>query len=118
MAVAISPDGQLLVSGGSDGALYVWSLVSYCHIKTVPGHIGWVRSIVFNHDGTTVYSGSDDGTIKIWDVYSHTCIDTLRPPRPYEGMNITHATGLSNAQRETLNVLGARVHPLSGDQRV
>jgi hypothetical protein len=28
-------------------------------------------------------------------------------PRPYEGMNITGATGLTDAQRETLRALGA-----------
>jgi hypothetical protein len=33
----------------------------------------------------------------------------LRPSRPYEGMNITGATGLTDAQRETLRALGAVV---------
>ncbi len=28
------------------------------------------------------------------------------PPRPYEGMNITGTTGLTDAQRETLRALG------------
>lgn len=32
---------------------------------------------------------------------------TLKVPYPYEGMNITGATGLTDAQRETLKQLGA-----------
>jgi WD40 repeat protein len=52
-------------------------------------------------------SGGDDSTIRIWDTHTGECIRILRPPRPYEGMNITGATGLTDAQRETLKALGA-----------
>jgi WD40 repeat protein len=58
-------------------------------------------------DDNMVVSGSIDGTIKLWDIHTGECIRTLRPPRPYEGMNITGATGLTDAQRETLKQLGA-----------
>jgi WD40 repeat protein len=107
MAVALSPDGHLLVSGGNDGALNIWDFDSYRFIKTLPGHTNWVRSVVFNHDSTKIYSGSDDETIKIWDIHKSECIATLHLPRPYEGMNITNATGFSDAQCKTLYMLGA-----------
>jgi WD40 repeat protein len=71
------------------------------------GHTGWVRSVFFAHDSSTLASGSEDGTIKLWDIHTGECLRTLRPPRPYEGMNITGATGLTDAQRETLRALGA-----------
>lgn len=35
------------------------------------------------------------------------CIQTLRVPRPYEGMNITNIAGLTEAQKNTLKMLGA-----------
>jgi WD40 repeat protein len=35
------------------------------------------------------------------------CFKTLRVPRPYEGMNITGVTGLTDAQKSTLKMLGA-----------
>jgi hypothetical protein len=35
------------------------------------------------------------------------CFKTLQVPRPYEGMNITGVTGLTDAQKSTLKMLGA-----------
>jgi hypothetical protein len=40
-------------------------------------------------------------------ICSSECSKTLRIPRPYEGMNITHVTGLTDAQKSTLKMLGA-----------
>jgi WD40 repeat protein len=55
----------------------------------------------------TTVSGSDDETIKLWHVDSGECLKTLRPDRPYEGMNITGVTGISEAQKSALKALGA-----------
>jgi hypothetical protein len=63
-------------------------------------------------------SASEDGTIKLWEVkdgpevgamsmVGATCINTLISGRPYEGMNITKAQGLTEAQRLSLVTLGA-----------
>jgi hypothetical protein len=52
-------------------------------------------------------SGGEDSTIAVWDVHTGACQMVLHPPRPYEGMHITGATGLTDAQRETLQALGA-----------
>lgn len=35
------------------------------------------------------------------------CIQTLRATRPYEGMNIAGVIGLTEAQKNTLKMLGA-----------
>nr|WP_256871899.1 hypothetical protein [Nostoc sp. TCL26-01] len=52
-------------------------------------------------------SGSNDETIKLWDVQTGECLKTLRSDRPYEGMNITGVTGITDAQKATLRSLGA-----------
>jgi WD40 repeat protein len=52
-------------------------------------------------------SGCLDETIKIWDIQTGACLNTLHVERPYEDMNITGVTGLSEAQKETLKTLGA-----------
>lgn len=35
------------------------------------------------------------------------CLKTLRADRPYEGMNITGVTGVTEAQKASLKTLGA-----------
>lgn len=52
-------------------------------------------------------SSSADETIKLWDVKTGECLNTLRLDHPYERMNITGVTGLTEAQKASLRVLGA-----------
>jgi WD40 repeat protein len=52
-------------------------------------------------------SGSNDGIIKLWDIQASKRFKTMRNDRPYEGMNITQAKGLTTAQESMLKTLGA-----------
>jgi len=52
-------------------------------------------------------SGSDDGTIRFWNTATGECLRALRDDKPYEKMNITGITGVTEAQRIALLVLGA-----------
>nr|GEX80237.1 protein pleiotropic regulatory locus 1 [Tanacetum cinerariifolium] len=38
--------------------------------RVISGHLGWVRSIAFNHDNEWFCTGSADRTIKIWETHS------------------------------------------------
>jgi WD40 repeat protein len=107
MAVTFSPDGNMLASGCDDQMVYLWDVASGDCIMKLRGHTDRIRTVAFSEDGKTLASGGFDGTIKLWDIHSGECLRTLRPPRPYENMNITGATGLTDAQRETLKTLGA-----------
>jgi WD40 repeat protein len=71
------------------------------------GHEGQIRSVAFTPDNQNLASASNDGTIKLWDLKTGTCIRTLRSDRPYERMNITGVSGLTEAQKATLKALGA-----------
>lgn len=66
-----------------------------------------IWSVAFSPDGSTLANGSWDETIKVWDVKTGECLRTLRPERPYEGMNVTGVRGLTSAQLASLKVLGA-----------
>ena len=39
-----------------------------CQVRTLAGHLDWVRSVAISADGKRVVSGSEDETVKIWDV--------------------------------------------------
>jgi len=66
-----------------------------------------VRAVAFSADGATLISGSSDETLKWWDVATGTCLATVCAPRPYEGVNLAGATGLTAVQQTALTMLGA-----------
>jgi WD40 repeat protein len=106
-SVAFSPTGEIFASGSDDRTIRLWNVKTQQCLHILRGHTSWVRSVVFSPDGETLASSSDDETIKLWNLKTGEHLITLRVPRPYEGTNITGATGLTNAQRASLIALGA-----------
>jgi WD40 repeat protein len=106
-SVAISPNGLFLASGGNDKTIHLWSLVDKQLIGTLRGHTDAIRSVAFSPNSFLLASGSSDEVIRLWDVNLLQCVATLRSPRPYEGMKITGVTGLTDAQKLNLKILGA-----------
>jgi WD40 repeat protein/transcriptional regulator with XRE-family HTH domain len=105
--IAISSDGSLLASSGEDRTIKLWDLASENCLKTLTGHRNLVVSVSFHPEQPLLVSGCLDETLKVWDIQSGACVNTLHVERPYEGMNITGITGLTEAQKETLKILGA-----------
>ncbi|MBE9145208.1 WD40 repeat domain-containing protein [Planktothrix mougeotii] len=67
-SVAISRDGQTVVSGSHDKTIKIWQLSTGKELRTLTGHSDSVESLVISPDGQTVVSGSWDNTIKIWEL--------------------------------------------------
>ena len=65
-AVAISPDGQTIASGGLDDSIKIWNRVTGTLLQTLSGHHKPINCLSISPDGQTLVSGSDDDTIKIW----------------------------------------------------
>ena len=105
--VAISPDKRMIASGSHDQTIRLWDAHSGLCLKVLRGHTNYVWSVAFGPDGQIIASGGDDGTNKIWDVQSGECLKTFSGERPYDRMNITNATGLTEAQKVSLKLLGA-----------
>jgi WD40 repeat protein len=106
-SVTFSPDGHTLASADTGQSVRLWDVRDGKCLQILQGHSNWVLSVAFSPDGTTLASGSADETIKLWDVMTGECLKTLLAYRPYEGMNITGVTGLTEAQKATLKALGA-----------
>jgi len=77
ISVAISPDGQTLVSGSSDKTIKIWNLATGDLIRTLSGHSYSVWSVAISPNGKTLVSGSSDKTIKIWNLATGNLIRTL-----------------------------------------
>jgi len=80
-AVAVSPDGRFLVTGGEDNLVKLWDIASGKEMRSFVGHENWVLSVAFSPDGKRVYSSSRDGMIKQWDVENGKEILTIKAHR-------------------------------------
>ena len=73
-AVALTPDGQRVVSASDDGTLKVWDLESGREMRTLQGHADWVNAVALTPDGHRAVSASIDNTLKVWDLESGSLI--------------------------------------------
>ncbi|UGX93643.1 caspase family protein [Bradyrhizobium barranii subsp. barranii] len=76
-AVAFSPDGKRLLSGGLDHSLHVWDVETGQRTLSLNGHTYAVNSVAFSPDGAQLLSGSEDRTLKLWDAKTGRLIRTL-----------------------------------------
>lgn len=67
-AIALSPNGETLASGGNDSAIKLWHLYTGKWQATLQGHTAAVLSLAFHPQSTILVSGSDDATLKIWSL--------------------------------------------------
>jgi len=83
--VRFSPAVQspVIVSGGWDNVVKVWSLSDFRCLHTLKGHTGYVSSVTVSPDGSLCASGGKDGVAKLWDLnrgeslYELACNETI-----------------------------------------
>jgi WD40 repeat protein len=107
LCIRFTTDGSRLISSSADRTIKIWDVNTGDCLATLPGHQNWVWSFNLSPDAQMLLSGSQDETIKCWNLSTEQCWLTLRVARPYEGMKIAGARGLTEAEIATLKALGA-----------
>jgi WD40 repeat protein/serine/threonine protein kinase len=67
-SVAVTPDGQYVVSGSGDNKVRLWDLATGKEVRRFTGHESTVRTVAVTPDGQYVVSGSWDKTVRLWEL--------------------------------------------------
>lgn len=69
-ALAFTPDGTTLVSGGYDDTLIWWSATAEkpAPLRKVKAHAGWIRALAVSKDGKYLASAGNDRVVKLWNL--------------------------------------------------
>jgi WD40 repeat protein len=67
VAVAYSPDGKQVLTGGLDGTARLWNATTGAQQRVFrPDSASAVASVAFSPDGSKAFTGHENGTIVIW----------------------------------------------------
>jgi WD40 repeat protein len=66
-AAAVSPDGKLLASTGTDKQILVWELSTGKLLHQIKDQIFPISALAFSPDSATLASGGGDKLVRLWD---------------------------------------------------
>jgi WD40 repeat protein len=102
-----SADETQVVSCGIGQTVRVWDVQTGECVQELAGHRDRIWTLAYCPKGSAIASGSEDETIRLWEPTSGVCTTVLQTPRPYDGMQIAGVNGITEAQKVTLQALGA-----------
>ncbi|KAH7654954.1 WDR48/Bun107 protein [Dioscorea alata] len=73
-ALAMSDNGSLLVSGGTEKVIRVWDPRTGSKNMKLRGHTDNIRALLLDSTGRYCLSGSSDSMIRLWDLGQQRCV--------------------------------------------
>jgi WD40 repeat protein len=123
--LALSPDGNRLVSGDAGGQLILWDLTTGTPLGILPLHTDTITGLVFSVDGRTLVSSAEDGLLASWEMTTLALIYQTRAGGDDESIQVAAldintagnivAAGLDNGQ-VAVWTLGAGIKYLGGGE--
>jgi hypothetical protein len=80
--LVISPNDQLVATGGSDGKISIWEIGNGQNTLNIKAHEGYVIGLTFTPDSKRLISSSFDRWIKIWDIENGLCLQSWQSSTP------------------------------------
>jgi len=123
-AVAISPDGNSVLSGSRDSTLRLWELKTGKLLDTLTEHTNSVLGVAFSRDGLFALSGSADRTQKWWDLSTGQCLQKFTQEFDYHTATAISPDGdiALGAWASTLNLwelaTGQHLRSISHDENI
>jgi len=104
-------DENTVVTGSADSKIRVWRLGYETSgvdlVKTMTEHTSWVVSLGYSKQENILFSASADWTAKKWDASSYEYLGELHIDKPYDGIKLDSAKGLTQAEIYSLIKQGA-----------
>jgi WD40 repeat protein len=104
VACCFSPDGKMIASISSEGALKLWDAITSARIAKFKGR-PWARHCAFSPEGAVVVAVFGDEVIRLWKVPNAAELATLKSRlRTWLGI------GAASFKRPTVSLDGHRLH--------
>ena len=91
-ALAVTPDGNRLISGGDDQTVRVWDLASGRLQHTLHGHTDSVRAVAVTPDGRRIVSGGTYDAVRVWDIESGQFLHSIAGQSGYRAVHAVAVT--------------------------
>jgi WD40 repeat protein/serine/threonine protein kinase len=83
IAVALTSDGQRMVSSSGDGTVRVWDIASWETLFALPNHGGPVWTVVLTPDEHTIITGDINGVVRLWDYETQALLSEFQAHNTY-----------------------------------